>query len=1321
MHDEHSEPSANDIQHMIYDENSRKLKCSDDWATQAEQVDIDIPQSHQDLKTFQPIHDYLDRSFQVSQYLKYGREIILGQSKNNLQMPATPFTSIIHVNGTLKNALKSVKDQSLQDVLLVLDPREYNEDIELDYDANIRIASKDIRKKMSTIPTIIKGKFTVAGSRLEFFGLTITSAVNIVDSTAYFTNCTISNSGTLNLKDASTLKIDRMIYDKVSDSCPLQLSGSIKAHIKRLYCSGKFIECICVTSGSSEISIESSYVDKYSSLLSIDSSAKLVVKRSVFLGYVYPQNNTHYFPIMKAYANNLDAIFDECVFHILWSISPIFVTSSNGSLTIQNSIFSSSNSTLFRHLYAQGLNTLIVQGNVLLDTPIGHFSRTIAIMGVNIPNVLIKDNQFHKVHGGLYFLRSNNLQIVSNRFADCKMSGYTKEICPSFICAASCDLHIANTSFHRMNLSYSHLLRGPSIIAKHLLVDNITLNSRSLVVANDLTLLNFNATHIKAFTKHTRRGGLIIARELHLKDSVFEKNKMNGTGLIYIEPNSTTSSRIFNTLIAQNNISDALNTNIHVGVHSGLVVQDSECKENKVRATGGCISSSGNLFIINCDFISNNALDGGALYVKSNHTIIRLSRFLNNHAVKSGGAIYIDGKAELNALHFENNKARRGQDVLTTLKDNLELILVEDESIYETQGSDSNVFVKIGGEIDSDFAINHKDLIVMKNRVYGEPGLYSLKDNDANLNITVLPCSTDEELLPIDQTSTLKKCYKKECEHCQGKCIGYQNCECEKGASGEFCQLKDNFNLVAESSSENFSVIKRGWIINQLRNIAIYHRHTIKGEKVIWYLQSDQSDRSIEKELSTLGLKIIHKDPTLVPIIISSVISSFALIIYFERMRSVFKGINKVSYTIFFAGFPLMLYKQTLLLGLSIIIGYFHVCAMHYHINAHNKYSLAKSPTIKWYVIGIVTQWILLKSNEWLSLLSMALGFLLLYGYSDLKTRMNENKILLVLAFVLCALPLGKLLFQQYLPFVVISSQVLSFLGLVFYKVMFLFKDNVMVRMFLPSKSKSAEIEPSLKNSNSTTQTKKSRLGTEDIAKLNLEKYIQDPTLVQHGVFVMKPSNSFDMFAQWTLVGLIICQMKKTLVIVDMSKAKTLKVYKIFNANQISIKSAKDLVIQLKMRDNMYDFQCRNEIMFSMWVDHLQVLLTKESEDLQPKVRVKMEEVKDQKRSDESIDHFMHKEEFRIIKGESFEIDEQLNKEKLETMKNVALIKTGLLKPDVDRSLLQPNSQIITPQSIEITSEEEIEKRIGSKESVEQQVQSGSKLLLDDSLELHVK
>jgi trimeric autotransporter adhesin len=130
-------------------------------------------------------------------------------------------------------------------------------------------------------------------------------------------------------------------------------------------------------------------------------------------------------------------------------------------------------------------------------------------------------------------------------------------------------------------------------------------------IAGTLTITGSNFTSNSA----TRDGGAIVTGgTLTVTGSTFSNNKAVYGGAIYNNNGVT------------------------------LTVKSSNFISNRASNIGGAIyKCNGNLGVYDCNFTSNNAVNGGAIYKKYGALTVRNNTFTSNNATNNGGAIYKDG------------------------------------------------------------------------------------------------------------------------------------------------------------------------------------------------------------------------------------------------------------------------------------------------------------------------------------------------------------------------------------------------------------------------------------------------------------------------------------------------------------------------------------------------------------------------------------------------------------------------------------------------------------------------------------------------------
>ncbi len=135
-------------------------------------------------------------------------------------------------------------------------------------------------------------------------------------------------------------------------------------------------------------------------------------------------------------------------------------------------------------------------------------------------------------------------------------------------------------------------------------------------------------------------GELVIAGGVDIQGPTFQ-----------LEIDGTSSSRIFNVLSSANPVLISDLTLINGG---GVV-------------SGGAISNSGNLTIQDTYFLTNNAINGAALFIQSGDVTVDSSTFAENSAANNGGGIYVDSTAGtvdiINSTISANEAANRGAGI----------------------------------------------------------------------------------------------------------------------------------------------------------------------------------------------------------------------------------------------------------------------------------------------------------------------------------------------------------------------------------------------------------------------------------------------------------------------------------------------------------------------------------------------------------------------------------------------------------------------------------------------------------------------------------
>ena len=153
------------------------------------------------------------------------------------------------------------------------------------------------------------------------------------------------------------------------------------------------------------------------------------------------------------------------------------------------------------------------------------------------------------------------------------------------------------------------------------------------------------------FTGNSARDGGALnvgtLTDCHVVQSVFNLNAVKRSGgAVYME--SKASLQVENTNFTNNNASDG--GAIHIQENSKLQTNMSNFWKNLAKRAGGAIVLKGysSAVIESCHFLSNYAVDGGAVHVNNpEHVIVHSTSFLRNVASHTGGAISISSGTDV--------------------------------------------------------------------------------------------------------------------------------------------------------------------------------------------------------------------------------------------------------------------------------------------------------------------------------------------------------------------------------------------------------------------------------------------------------------------------------------------------------------------------------------------------------------------------------------------------------------------------------------------------------------------------------------------------
>jgi predicted outer membrane repeat protein len=153
-------------------------------------------------------------------------------------------------------------------------------------------------------------------------------------------------------------------------------------------------------------------------------------------------------------------------------------------------------------------------------------------------------------------------------------------------------------------------------------------------------------------------GSIFNIGNLTVANSTFKFNSASLYGTIYDEGNTT----LQNSAFYNNSCSKVGGA---VGFDSGtLKAINCYFSGNSASTTGGAVSSANqylplDMYLIQCTFINNTAMYGGAIFNTGN-TIISDSNFDSNHATQYGGGVSCDGgNLTVNKTIFSNNTSKQ--------------------------------------------------------------------------------------------------------------------------------------------------------------------------------------------------------------------------------------------------------------------------------------------------------------------------------------------------------------------------------------------------------------------------------------------------------------------------------------------------------------------------------------------------------------------------------------------------------------------------------------------------------------------------------------
>lgn len=150
-------------------------------------------------------------------------------------------------------------------------------------------------------------------------------------------------------------------------------------------------------------------------------------------------------------------------------------------------------------------------------------------------------------------------------------------------------------------------------------------------------------------------GAIYLASDNNtVKNSIFTNNTANMGGAIYNDVND--ELYVFNSKFNNNSAKEFGGA---VMVEDMAYISNSTFDNNNA-TSGGAFYSDGETKFINSTFFNNKAINGGAITVSDGN--ITNSKFTNNYANDTGGAIFVSGVFDLDKVYFTNNTAGNGSN-----------------------------------------------------------------------------------------------------------------------------------------------------------------------------------------------------------------------------------------------------------------------------------------------------------------------------------------------------------------------------------------------------------------------------------------------------------------------------------------------------------------------------------------------------------------------------------------------------------------------------------------------------------------------------------
>lgn len=244
-----------------------------------------------------------------------------------------------------------------------------------------------------------------------------------------------------------------------------------------------------------------------------------------------------------------------------------------------------------------------------------------------------------------------------------------------------------------------------NILEGAIIKDNSSNVAGGAIQARNGTTVNISGGTFSNNESIKSDGGFLAAYgELNITGGKFENNKAKNTGGAII-----------------------------VGENSKASIENATF-ENNHASTGGAINSLNDLTIKNSTFTNNQAKYGGAIRSTKKLTLEEVN-FKNNTANSAGGALYLQGGAEINNSDFEENKATINGGALCFNGD--KTFSITNSSVIKNKSDLGGGIFALGGNLKVE-----NTTIESNNATNTGGGILSLKGTSLSLNKVTIKSNT---------------------------------------------------------------------------------------------------------------------------------------------------------------------------------------------------------------------------------------------------------------------------------------------------------------------------------------------------------------------------------------------------------------------------------------------------------------------------------------------------------------------------------------------------------------------------------------------------